>query len=324
MESLSKEIIELARNSPSLHNTQPWYFVLQKDGFSLYVDKNHILPEGDPLQRELWLSLGAMIESIVASAAALGIRMQTGVVTQPSVDKIVAQFTKLRRADQPNDSLTHIIKNRRSFRGKMTRKPLSLSKYQDLTKIMNDISHDQLHIVQDPEIKQIIGNLTEKGMSIALGDTAFSQELAKLILPNWSSARRGMHGWVLNRPSAITSWWESFSVAHRIGVNTKARQDKEKILCASGLILITSGGDTPPFWLLAGRLYYRAVIALQTEGYVSSTIAAVVEAASFHEEVEALIGTNQRLQVVLRFGRALSPLPRRSTRCGTDELIRQA
>jgi len=324
MDILSKQIIELARSAPSLHNTQPWYFVLNPSGFSLYIDRHYVLADGDALGRELWISIGAMIECIVQSAAALGIDMSYSIKNDSTLDQPVASFSNLEVKGRQDLKKVQAISDRRSFRGDFVGATLSSKQRTTLQEACKALalSRTHAHLALDETTMHLVADLTKRGMAMALQDEHFSSELSKFVLPNWSKARRGMHGRVLGKSGALSSWWESFSIAHHIGISKKAHAEQASILDSAGLILITSTGDTPPFWLESGRLYYGAALALQTLGYASSTLAATVEAGSFHEEVEAQIGTKERLQAVLRFGKAPTRMPEKSARLSVDELIR--
>lgn len=58
--------------APSAHNTQPW-LVTESDGFlRVGWDEDRRLHVGDPERRDLMLSLGAVVESLVITAADLG------------------------------------------------------------------------------------------------------------------------------------------------------------------------------------------------------------------------------------------------------------
>lgn len=64
----------LLRRAPSAHNTQPWTVRLTAGGWEIGWDPDRELVVGDPTRRDLWLSLGAFVESAVIALAAQGIR----------------------------------------------------------------------------------------------------------------------------------------------------------------------------------------------------------------------------------------------------------
>lgn len=68
----------LCRRAPSAHNTQPWVLRYGNDAAEVGWDPARELPDGDPDHRDLFLSLGAFVETclIVAADAGLAIRAE--------------------------------------------------------------------------------------------------------------------------------------------------------------------------------------------------------------------------------------------------------
>src|SRR3954467_7374146 len=60
-----------AMRAPSIHNTQPWRFVLTQDALEIHGDRSRRLPVLDPRGRQMMISLGcALFHARVAIAAA--------------------------------------------------------------------------------------------------------------------------------------------------------------------------------------------------------------------------------------------------------------
>ena len=54
------------------HTTQPWRFAVRRRSLLLYADTNRALGNYDPFMRELWISLGCVIENMDIAARAQG------------------------------------------------------------------------------------------------------------------------------------------------------------------------------------------------------------------------------------------------------------
>jgi hypothetical protein len=69
------------RRAPSAHNTQPWALRYTADAVDVHWDPARALPDSDPTRRDLFLSLGAFIETslIVAASAGLPVRADIAV-----------------------------------------------------------------------------------------------------------------------------------------------------------------------------------------------------------------------------------------------------
>jgi len=68
--------------APSAHSTQPWLLEYAPDRVALAFDQARELPAGDPTRRDLFLSLGALVEAVAIAAAAAGIDLDF----EPAVD----------------------------------------------------------------------------------------------------------------------------------------------------------------------------------------------------------------------------------------------
>ena len=72
--SLLRSLVERACRAPSVHNTQPWRWTLTRTGVSLYADRNRRLMHTDPRGRDLVMSCGAALHTLVVAAAGEGLR----------------------------------------------------------------------------------------------------------------------------------------------------------------------------------------------------------------------------------------------------------
>jgi nitroreductase len=79
--------IELASHAPSVHNSQPWRWVVGPHSVHLYTDPSRWLPATDADGRDLVLSCGAVLHHLRAALAATG---------------LVAEVHRLPNPDQPD------------------------------------------------------------------------------------------------------------------------------------------------------------------------------------------------------------------------------
>ena len=64
--------IELANRAPSVHNTQPWRWLVGNESVHLMADRSRAVPATDPDGRDLLLSCGAALHHLRTAFAALG------------------------------------------------------------------------------------------------------------------------------------------------------------------------------------------------------------------------------------------------------------
>src|SRR3990167_6896783 len=70
---LIKFILNYAPLAPSTHNTQPWLFEIQGNVCRVYIDKNKTIVYGDPKGRDLFISIGCMLENLVIASRHFGV-----------------------------------------------------------------------------------------------------------------------------------------------------------------------------------------------------------------------------------------------------------
>ena len=69
-----RNILELARRAPSVHNTQPWRWRIDGRLLELRADRSRQLRVADPLGRNLMISCGCALHHAVVGGGALGWR----------------------------------------------------------------------------------------------------------------------------------------------------------------------------------------------------------------------------------------------------------
>jgi hypothetical protein len=319
MTTTPTDVLDYARLAPSVHNTQPWCFHIDDSTITLRVAPERTLDAGDPTGRELWVSLGICLETILQAAKGLGV---TATITSLQTDTITGDIAHIQLAapTAPQQDILDLIKNRYSYRAPMSKTSISASCIDTCREAIADLPNVSLTFVDDTQTLAQIATITDKGMRLALSSTPFRKELAPLLHYNWSKARVGLHGFVLNH-GLLGSIWEKWSVIFGVDSKRKAAADRQKVLESSGLLFILSKGDVPHFWLGVGRAYMRVALEITRADLVHSTLTAPVEAARFHEDIEAMLGTTDRIQSMIRLGKATTRPTHTSPRLPLDELL---
>jgi nitroreductase len=83
-EGTIRTVLALASRAPSVHNTQPWRWLVGEESVHLYADLDRQLPNTDPDGRDLILSCGAALNHCAVAFAAVG--WQTKVTRLPNPD----------------------------------------------------------------------------------------------------------------------------------------------------------------------------------------------------------------------------------------------
>jgi hypothetical protein len=88
---------DLCRRAPSAHNTQPWVLRYGADDVAVHWDDARTLPAADPTRRDLFLSLGAFVETCLVVAADAGIPVGVEI----AVDEQRRRVARLVKAETP-------------------------------------------------------------------------------------------------------------------------------------------------------------------------------------------------------------------------------
>lgn len=70
-----RELEPVVQRAPSAHNTQPWTLTYGPDHIDIGWDPSASLPVSDPTRRDLFLGLGAFVETCLIAAADTGLRV---------------------------------------------------------------------------------------------------------------------------------------------------------------------------------------------------------------------------------------------------------
>src|SRR6476646_5059032 len=65
-------IVELACRAPSLHNSQPWRWLVENGALHLFADHARVGHHTDATGREVILSCGAALDHLLVAAASVG------------------------------------------------------------------------------------------------------------------------------------------------------------------------------------------------------------------------------------------------------------
>lgn len=290
------EILELARLAPSVHNTQAQKVKLTEYGLEISVDQQFTLKDGDPTGRQNIISLGIFVEAIVIAAASKGFKLKNIVYSNEQV-KLTIDKTIHRPADNGN---IRALRQRATDRSVYRKTSISADTIKSILGAYKSPGIKIWLLDKEDQIAQI-AQLTRNGIRLALTNPDFRKELSQYLREPWSKKKRGISLKSLYIPMLVAIF-EPIAMRLGLGLNQEAKLEKRRWLSSSAIVLITAVGDMPDDWFEVGRAYMRVCLAIEKAGLSQATSAATVEASTFHEDVEQLLGTNQRLQAVIRIG----------------------
>lgn len=170
------EAVDQAGRAPSLHNSQPWRFVVGKNRIDLYADYTRWLPSTDADGRDLLVSCGAALHHLRLALACS--RMHASVHRFPSADDD-SHLAAIEVTDgkAPPNSLTQLLSavgSRRTDRRPFQDWPIPETFFRQLTE-------------RAAEQGAVLRIIIDAGMTNALLDAIAAAELAQEGVPGYEA-----------------------------------------------------------------------------------------------------------------------------------------
>ncbi|WP_144206887.1 Acg family FMN-binding oxidoreductase [Mycobacterium tilburgii] len=123
-----RTVLALTSRAPSVHNTQPWRWVVGEQSVHLYSDADRQLPMTDPDGRDLMLSCGAALNHCVIAFAAVGWHAKVSrLPNSADPNHLAAIELSQHKADAADIALAAAIPRRRTDRRHYSSWPVPVS-----------------------------------------------------------------------------------------------------------------------------------------------------------------------------------------------------
>ena len=307
------EILSLASLSPSGHNTQPWRVrVAGPKHWIIRSDKSRWLPAVDPENRELLLSIGAFIETLVIAAGTYGYQASIQVLAKNPMDTDIAEIHL--KKDKVEGFPIEKIKKRRTIRDnfldqEIRSDDLKFISGHDVRRclIQTTSPHSFYFPKNSAQGKYLQERTIEANRKQAFRDDA-QEELANWIRWSNKEARKYRNGLTpesmeitgvaglfvrssYNRQSVLK---ESF---RKRTVDTVAKQVK----MGGGWLVITSLDSSIPTLIEYGRIWENMLLRIREKMIAIHPMTQMLEEGP-RDLVAKELGLNGEVQWILRIG----------------------
>lgn len=294
-----------ARLAPSVHNTQPWRFVVRPNALELYADDNRQLRALDPTRRQLLISCGcALFNARVALATTRVVH-----VDRFPDDQQPDLLARLTLTDQQPDwtplvRLEPVIERRHTNRRDFFEENVPPEVIYELVTAAEQ-EEASLASITTPQRKLGVAQLCQEADEIQNADPRYRSELLA-----WTTDD-------LHRPDGVPV----SAVPHR-DASTEADLPTRKFdLTGKGwlptlrqsslnqcLVVLGTSEDTPRAWLRAGEALERVWLEATRLDYVISLATQVVEVPATRERLRQELNLQIYPHILMRIGQA-APTP---------------
>ncbi|WNV84834.1 Acg family FMN-binding oxidoreductase [Umezawaea sp. Da 62-37] len=309
-------VLEAASAAPSIHNSQPWRFVLHPDRIELRFDPDKQLRATDPDARELRLSCGAALLNARLALQGLGLRPLVTLLPGRAAQGTLAV---IRRGGwftptEETRELLRAITARRTNRHPFTDAEVPVGHRQRMVRAA-ELERSWLHVVDDPAEQVRLRELIQRAHKQQLVDPDVQAELTG------STGDRADPGHGVPKSSAgftpapQDEWaFRDFSPG-----SPSARPSGKDYEPNPFVVVLCSFYDGPLGELQAGQALQRVLLSATALGLSASFMSQAIEVGKVREELRRALGGSLFPQTVLRLGFG-SPVPR-TPRLPVDDLV---
>jgi len=297
--------------APSIHNSQPWRFILTNGVLELHADRSRQLHVLDPASRQMLISCGcALFNARVALAAAgypvvvhrLPIATQPGLLARLSVDS----------PDQPPASclagLDPVIELRHTNRRRFADEPVPAALVDDLITAAAAEGAGLLPITDEAKLVTT-AVLAQRAAAIEDADPAYRAELRA-----WTTSEPGRVDGVpsIAVPRSGGQSYDDIPIRDFDIQGTGELPADTHSSIDQCLLLLWTAGDNPLAWLQAGEALQRVLLELTRQGFVAGIMSQVAEVPAVRAMLRRELDLTGEPHLLLRVGRApVTPATRR-------------
>ncbi len=308
-------LLHYAVLAPSNHNTQPWLFRIGVADLAVYADRRRALRVVDPLDRELTLSVGAVVFNLRVTAEYFGHHYQVELHPDPADPNLLARFHLGLRADTGAEDvlLFHALQRRHTNRQPFLPDPLPA----ELLARLQEVAAREgawLVVFEDEARRQAAADLVAQAERLQWANPQFRRELAQ-----WVRSKPGAADGLPVHDFGVQDWLAFAGPAIIRTFNRgdgQAARDRELATHSPVLAVLGTEQDTPTAWLQAGQALQHVLLAARAEEVWASFLCQPIEVPELRPAVADLAGGTGHPQVLLRlgYGPEVPPAPRRSPR----------
>ncbi|WP_062436700.1 Acg family FMN-binding oxidoreductase [Herbidospora daliensis] len=300
-----RAVVQEAVWAPSVHNTQPWSFVIEGEEIRLRADTDRRLGVSDPDGREMFISCGAAVFTLRTALRALGREAIVHVLPDPDRPVLVA-IVKAGDPIEPDEHtlLLHAeITRRRTHRAGFSGLPVAGPLLDALVRHAGE-EGARLALV-DGSAERVLAALTTAAQLVAGQDRTHNLELKRWGRPPGSGYRDGVPADAY--PNAPRRTHPHFEQRDYSAGNSWGNADEQPSAATTGQVaVITTPNDTAADWITAGQALQHVLLHASAYGVGAAFHTQALEFAPLRSFIAEHLCAGQRPQLMIRLGYPLT------------------
>lgn len=298
------DILYYASLAPSSHNTQPWGVkIIDKSQFILCIDKQRLLPNVDPDMRETILSLGTFIENFKLAALHYGYKTEIKILPGYLSTYEIVELNLIKTAPVKIDLRT--ISERRTVRSNFSDKQISRKDFEFICENDENFTFFPNSSAQG---KYLINGTIEANKTQTYRNGTM-EELSEWI--RWSNSEAEKHRDGLTPASMgitgfggwfVRNFYDKDSVTSESFKSTGIEKAEEQARQSGGWIALSSSDSSVENLIDTGRKLQRMLLKIRAKNIAVHPMSQMLEEEPFKNEIENMIGINNKIQFILRVG----------------------
>jgi nitroreductase len=288
--------------APSVHNTQPWRFVIGPDTLEVYADRTRQLRVLDPTGRQLLISCGCALLNARVALAGAGYDAVVQRFPDPARPTLLARVRIEAEPVgwRPLGKLDPVIEHRQSNRRRFSDDPVPAEVVRDLV-IAAAAEQAQLFEITLPEHRAAVAGLTQEADRQENGDPAYRAELRA-----WTSADASRRDGVpaMAVPHVNGAAGDDIPIRDFDTSGMGWLPSNTRSTMGQCLLLLGTTADKPAAWLRAGEALERVLLEATLRGYAASLFTQVIEVPRTRYLLRKDLGLDMNPHVLLRIGHA--------------------
>ena len=297
---------ERARLAPSVHNTQPWRFRMQKDVFEIFRDPARQLAVIDPAGRQLAISCGCALFNARVALAEAG--RQPVLLEKPDEPDLMARIAIGEPTGwQPIASLDGWITHRRSNRREYFSDPVPPELSYTLAQAVAAEGARLLELAS-PDDRALASRLTKQADADLMLNPAYRAEVRA-----WTTAdpRRPDGVQAMSVPRVAGEAEDELPIRDFDSRGMGWLPSRTHSSAGQCLFLLGTAEDDPASWLRAGQALEHLWLEATRHGYAVSLFTQAIEHPVYRQRLRNLLTLAEYPQLLLRIGHAPATPPSR-------------